>query len=352
MNVFVCILIVFALIGLVDKILHNRLQLGTCFDQGMASMPGFCTSILGFYCVLSALVENIEVSDLSNSPWLCTILGSLLAPDLGGYTLISSIQGSGPFHLFTAVLLTSTIGCTISFQFPVFLSQLKKEDVPIFMQGIVLGILALFPLCLFFLIWIPIYYLWPLFLLYGALILGILFFAHTTIRILSLFAKAIQFLGLLFFGVVIISCLFSFAWIEKAIILEGLYLVFQIAWIVAGANVLCQLILRYGQTQLNLLSRWMHIEKEALVAILLSLGSSIAIVDLYKDLNQEGKLINAGISVSAAYALGGQMGFIASMTDTKTTLIFILFKLTGGLLAILLIKKVKTKVLTKNQIKG
>ena len=45
--------------------------------------------------------------------------------------------------LFAGVLLTSTIGATISFQLPIFLNNLEKDDVPSFMQGIAYGLIVL-----------------------------------------------------------------------------------------------------------------------------------------------------------------------------------------------------------------
>ena len=44
---------------------------------------------------------------------------------------------------FSGVILTATLGQTISFQLPIFLASLKKEDLNPFISGLVYGILSL-----------------------------------------------------------------------------------------------------------------------------------------------------------------------------------------------------------------
>lgn len=71
------------------------------------------------------------------------LIGSLLAPDLGGYSIVEMISKDPNMIVFAGVLLTSTIGATISFQLPIFLNNLEKDDVPSFMQGIAYGLIVL-----------------------------------------------------------------------------------------------------------------------------------------------------------------------------------------------------------------
>ena len=147
MNPFVCIMLIFATIGLIDKILDNKFGLASAFDKGIITMGDFMLSISGFYCIsIAFLRNNTEILNrlgdfLFFDPSI--LIGSLLAPDLGGYSIVEMISKDPNMIVFAGVLLTSTIGATISFQLPIFLNNLEKDDVPSFMQGIAYGLIIL-----------------------------------------------------------------------------------------------------------------------------------------------------------------------------------------------------------------
>ena len=124
MNPIIFILLCFAALGLFDKILKNRLGLASSFDKGMVTMGDFMLSVGGFYCIAIAFL-NGHASLFENKEM---IISSLLAPDLGGYSIVASMSKSNCILIFCGVLLTSTLGCLISFQLPIFLNELNKED--------------------------------------------------------------------------------------------------------------------------------------------------------------------------------------------------------------------------------
>lgn len=343
MNIFVCILIGFAIVGLLDKLQNGKWGLAGCIDQALNTMGNLCLSLLGFYCLFVTLSDQLDLSFLRLHPSSSVIIGSLLAPDLGGLPLIQSYIHDPATFFLTGVFLTSTLGCLISFQFPIFLGQLKPKEHPLFMEGVTYGLLGLIPILLLLSLQIDFVLLIPLFYIYGLLLLGLWKNKSLLLRLLQYFAKGIEIIGLLCFGIVLLSYFFHLPFVSMNTLLDGLLLVFQITMIVAGSHVLCQLILHYAKKPLQSFARFCGIETMTLIGLLLSLGSSIAILPLYPKMSPEGKRINAAFCVSGAYALGGQMGFIAAMTDTKTTFFFIVLKLTGGLLAIYLTKRKSQK---------
>lgn len=141
MNPIVFILLCFAAVGLFDKILKNRLGLASSFDKGMLTMGDFMLSVGGFYCIAIAFL-NGHASLFENKEM---IISSLLAPDLGGYSIVESMSHSNDILIFCGVLLTSTLGCLISFQLPIFLNELNKEDLTHYLKGVIYGIFGLLP---------------------------------------------------------------------------------------------------------------------------------------------------------------------------------------------------------------
>ena len=68
-------------------------------------------SVGGFYCIAIAFLNGH--SGLFEKKKM--IISSLLAPDLGGYSIVESMTYSENILIFCGVLLTSTLGCLISF---------------------------------------------------------------------------------------------------------------------------------------------------------------------------------------------------------------------------------------------
>ena len=141
MNPFIFISLCFAAVGLFDKILKNRLGLASSFDKGMVTMGDFMLSVGGFYCIAIAFL-NGHASLFENKEM---IISSLLAPDLGGYSIVESMSQSNDILIFCGALLTSTLGFLISFQLPIFLNELNKEDLTHYLKGVIYGILGLLP---------------------------------------------------------------------------------------------------------------------------------------------------------------------------------------------------------------
>lgn len=345
MNPFVCIMLIFATIGLIDKILDNKFGLASAFDKGIITMGDFMLSISGFYCIsIAFLRNNTEILNhlgdfLFFDPSI--LIGSLLAPDLGGYSIVEMISKDPNMIVFAGVLLTSTIGATISFQLPIFLNNLEKDDVPSFMQGIAYGLIVL-PIVLILVgLFLQIDSLMinmiPLLVL--CILLLFMFFINLklSVKILTIFANMIRILGYLFFFLVCLTFFFDFGFTQQDLIQEVFSIVFQMTLIVAGSLVLCQLILKYFSLQIEKLATMLHINQYALIGLILSLGTSIAMMPLFSKMDTKGKLINAAFSVSGAYVFGGQLGFIASVSNSFSTTIFIIAKLSAGILAILMV---------------
>ena len=116
MNPIIFILLCFAALGLFDKMFKNRLGLATSFDRGIITMGDFMMSVGGFYCIAIAFL-NGHATLFENKEM---IISSLLAPDLGGYSIIESMTHSESVVIFCGLFLTSNLGWLVSFKLPIF----------------------------------------------------------------------------------------------------------------------------------------------------------------------------------------------------------------------------------------
>ena len=326
----ILILLCFAALGLLDKICKNRLGLASSFDKGIVTMGDFMMSVGGFYCIAIAFLNghagffvNQEMS-----------ISSLLAPDLGGYSIVESMTNSESILIFCGVLLTSTLGCLISFQLPIFLNGLHKEDLTHYLKGTVYGIAGLVPVLMLCGFLLKIEHFLVSFLpviLICAVLMGLFFLSfQTLIRVLTWFSQVVQIAGYIFFFLVCLTFFFGMGFTDERLIDEALRIVFQMSIIVCGSLVFCEIILRKFSSQIEKIGKFLKIDKYSVMGMILSLGTSVAMLPLYEKMNTKGKILNAAFALSGAFVFGGQLGFIAGVCPESVTW-FIVVKLVAGM---------------------
>lgn len=345
MNFFILIMLILCLIGLIDKILNNKLGLVAAFDKGMDSMGGIAMSMIGFYCIAITLIQNnVDVitkisADSSLDPSI--VVGSILAPDMGGFSIVSGL-GNSTFLIFSGVILTATLGQTISFQLPIFLASLKKEDLNPFISGLVYGILSL-PIILVAVAWylqIPnlLINLLPIIILCVILVIALYVSYYKTIFVLTLFGYLIRIISILLFGMVVLQLFFdTLPFTTTALISDAMVIVLRMCIVVCGSMILSDLIIKRFSRMIFMIGQKLGVNSASVMGLLLSLGTSIAMIPLFSQMDRKGKMMNAAFSVSGAYVLGGQLGFISSVVDGNGVIIYMISKIIAGLLAIVFV---------------
>lgn len=345
MNFFILIMLILCLIGLLDKILNNRLGLVEAFDKGINSMGNIAMSMIGFYCIAIALIQNNVdiITKISNNSSFdpSIIIGSILAPDMGGFSIISGLNNEF-FLIFSGVVLTSTLGQTISFQLPIFLASLKKDDLQPFISGLVYGILSL-PLVL---IAVALYLqiphllinLLPILLLCLVLIIALYFSYEKTIFVLTLFGYIIRTVSIILFAMVVLQLFFNtLSFTNSALISEAMVIVLRMCIVVCGSMILSDIIIKKFSKVIFMIGQKLGINSTSVIGLLLSFGTSIAMVPLFSQMDNKGKMMNAAFSVSGAYVFGGQLGFISSVVNNQGVLIYMVSKIAAGILAVIFI---------------
>ena len=345
MNFFILIMLFLCLIGLLDKALNNRLGLVESFDKGINSMGSITMSMIGFYCIAITLIQNnVDViKSVSNNSSLdpSIIIGSILAPDMGGFSIISGLNNNS-FLIFSGLILTSTLGQTIGFQLPIFLASLNKKDLNPFINGLIYGILSL-PIILIVVAWylqLPnlLINLLPILLLCLVLIIALYFSYEKTLFVLTLFGYVIRIISIGLFALVILQLFFdTLPFTTNALISEALVIVLRMCIVVCGSMILSDLIIKRFSRIVFIIGQKLGINSTSVVGLLLSLGTSIAMIPMFSQMDRKGKMMNAAFSVSGAYVLGGQLGFISSVADSHGIMIYMLTKISAGILAIVFV---------------
>lgn len=359
MNIVIFILLIFSAVGFLDKIFHLQWGLSESFDRGLLTMGSMALSIVGVCSVGVTFIQNhidiiIHVSSfLPIDPSL--MIGALLAPDMGGFSMIQQITQSPDILVLNGVILSSLLGQTLSFQFPVFLSAIPKNEHAHLMRGFIIGIIIV-PiglLCAGILLRMSIssfLYQWiPILLICCLIAICIFRFPHRTIQCFRYLATIIQWLTYFMFFIAVVGIFLpQYAYAKTTLVTDAIITSFRISIIVSGSLVLSEIILKKLKKQIHYFAQKLQINDISMMGLILSCATSLAIFPLYQRMDSKGKILNAAFAVSGAYFLGGQLGFISSMCNHNIVMIYILTKIICGLLSVLIMSLLYEKI-TKKQ---
>lgn len=346
MSFSITFLLLFVVVGIGDKILGGRLDLGEEVDKGLTLMGSLSLSMSGIYCFsvllgqwfagfLSAHQINffIDPSVLSSS---------LLSTSMGAYPISAQISSSHDLVLFSGVFLSSMLGTTISFSLPAALSSVSSKNLPTLMNGIIYGILTIVPaliaggLFIGMPLQLMVVNLLPVILICLLLCIGILKAKTFTLRLFTRLGRGISALcALLFLGVVAQTFFMELTLIPFNLISDITILVFKTAVTICGSFVLSKLVIRYLQRPISACSRLLGINQVAVVGLFLNLVTSVSMFAVFDQMDRRGQMMNAACAVTAAYVLGGHLAFVAQV-EAASIGVFMAVKFLGGLFSILL----------------
>ena len=339
------IMVIFSIIGGLDKILNNRFGLGEKFDEGFKSIGGLALTIIGIYSLSPVISKSLmhilnPMAKLINTD-PSVFISSILAPDLGGYDTSVSIAMTKAVGEFNGLILSSMLGTTISFTIPVAVGIISKDDFDYFAKGTLAGIMTI-----------------PLGMIVGGIMMGINFMdivlnlipvvIFSTLVVFGLFKfpdgmiKVFNILGKIIitvstFGLVlcIIDFMFGIEIIEGMMPLtDGVLMVFKIGIILSGAYPMFYFISNRLHKYLNKIGKKYGLDQYSILGMFSSLANCIPMLGIYDKMNEKGKILNAAFAVSGAFVFGGQLGYISSVSPNSVNP-FIASKLVAGLAAVL-----------------
>lgn len=337
---------IFAALGALDRIFGNRLGLGKEFEEGILAMGSLAMAMLGIIClapVLANLLKPVVVplfSFLGADPAM--FAGSLLACDMGAGPLAMELTSNRDAALLGGIITGSMLGPTLVFTLPVAMGILKEADRGAMAKGILCGIVTI-PLGVLvggltagFGPGMVLRNLIPIVLIGAAIALGLWKAEKAMIRGFAAFGKGVVALVTAGLGAAILEELTGITLIPGlAPLSEGFQTVGTIAVILAGAFPLVAVITKLLRKPLMALGGKLSIGDTGAAGLIASLANSIATLNLVKDMNYRGKVVNIAFAVSAAFVFGDHLGFTAGFAP-EMLLPMIIGKLTGGISAIAL----------------
>ena len=127
---------------------------------------------------------------------------------------------------------------------------------------------------------------------------------------------------------------------------DGIAIVGDIAIVLAGAFPLVYVITKVFKKPLMGLGKVLGMNEVAAAGLVASLANCIPMLDMMKDMDNRGKIINVAFAVSAAFVFGDHLGFTAGFNPDMIAPM-IVAKLVGGITAVIVAIFIANKTLGK-----
>lgn len=348
-TIIVWILMGCMVLGALDRAIGNRFGLGEQFEEGFNAMGPLALAMVGVIYLSPVLAKILTpvigpvYSLMGADPAM--FAGTLLACDMGGWPLAQEMTSDPAVQRLSGLVLGSMMGATVVFTIPVALGIIDKSDRGYLAKGVLAGICTIpigvlvsgltagFPILLVLVNLIPV--------VVAALLIafGLWKFPDTMTKGFEWFGKilvAIISIGLMI-GVLeemLKVQIMPASW-ELPPVTEGIGIVGLIAMMLLGAFPAVHLIIKLASRPLARAGALLGMNDTAAGGMIATLANNIPMFQIMKNMDPRGKVLNSAFAVSAAFALGDHLGFVAG---ASREMIFpvIVGKLVAGFAAIAL----------------
>lgn len=373
-SVIIFIMMIFMIVGAIDKIRGNKKGYGEQFDEGFNAMGPLAIAMAGVVAaapVLAIILKPIIVP-------IYTLLGAdpsmfattLLACDMGGYPLAMQLAETEAVGNFSGLILGTMMGPTLVFTIPVALSIIKKKDRPFLGAGILAGMITIPIGCIvgglvmnltqykmdFLGILVN---LIPVIIIAALIVLGLWFIPDKMISGFNKFGTGVTIVITFFTAVAVFEYQTGIKFPLMNIMVEadadgviplesGLLVCGQIAIVLIGAFPMVLWITRTFGKALNAIGKKFGMDENGSAGLVATLANNIAMFNIMDQMNAKGKLLNVAFAVSAAFVFGDHLGFTAGV-NSEMIFPVIVGKLVAGITALILANILAPKLLSKVQ---
>lgn len=373
-TVIMLVMMIFCVIGGIDKIRGNRRGYGAKFDEAFAALKPLALTMFGVITlvpILKILLEPIITpiyTFFGASPAM--FAGTIFPVDSGAYPLAMQLAGGdAAIGNFSGVVLGGTLGCLFIGTIPICMSMLDKKDYDVLAMSVLVAVITI-PLGAFLAglcmnlgpyklpLQTILINLIPCTIVSLLVALGLALRPRQVMRAFCALGKGMQ--------VVLILCIVLSAvqavtglrlplfrlMVEPSAeggvspLVDSFIVVGNIVIVLAGAFPLVLFISRVFQKPIAALSRRMDMNDASGAALIASLASIFPALDMVGQMNRKGKLLVLTFCISGSFVFGDHLGFTAGV-DQAMVLPLIVSKLGAGLSAMLLAHIFAPRLLSK-----
>jgi len=354
MNYLTVIILIFSVAGALDKIFDNRFGLGKEFEKAFMLLGTMALSMIGMI-VISPFIAQImrPVSEVFTKVIhidASIIPASLFANDMGGAPLSVEMASDDKIGLYNALVVSSMMGCTISFTIPFALGIVDKSQHKELLLGLLCGIVTIPIGCFVSGLLCEISFasllllLLPLVILSSVIAVGLLLFPELCIKVFKIFGVFITVLITVGLILGIVKFLTGFEIIKGlSTIEEGASICVNAAIVLSGSFPFMYILSKLLSKPLKIISEKIGINEHAVVGIVSCLATSATTFGSMDKMDKKGVVLNAAFAVSGAFVLGSHLAFTMAF-DSTYVLPVVVGKLVSGILALVLANLIFLKI--------
>ena len=361
MTILIILVLIFSTLGAVDYVIGNKLGIGSEFERAFKLFSAMALSMIGMI-VLAPMIAKLltpVLTFMSETLHLdpSILPAMLLANDMGGAPLSTQVATDPVMGMFNGLVVSSMLGCTVSFTIPFALGLVAKENykelcfgllcgvvtIPVgcFVSGLICGI-SLMPLLTNLL---------PL-VIFSALIAAALILApNACVKVFKVFGFVIN--ALIIVGLMMGIYNFLIPKITPITLFGGsidLPLIPDLDTVESGAMVclnasivmtgmfpLVTLISKALGKPLKSLGGRLGIDEKSALSIVACLATSATTFGMMNSMNKKGMMVNSAFAVSGAFTFCSHMAFTMAFPGGSDYLMpMIVGKLISGAAALVL----------------
>ncbi len=304
------VLLAFAAVAAIDRIFGSKLELGNDFKKGIY-MAGPLILAIGGMLVLTPVISGwlSGISGVSTKFFDFSIIpAAIIANDMGVSQIAMELAASPEVGLLNGFVVSSMMGCTVSFLIPYVSQVATKERRNDVIFGLLCGVITIPVGCAISGIIIGvelvslIFLLLPLILFAVILAVGIVKFQRITVKIFVILGWIIK--GIITVGLAI--GIFEFVTGNKLIseadsLVSVMTTVASIVCVMVGAFPLFSILGKLLKKPLAAIGRVLGINDSSAFGLFATLGTAITTFEMEPKMDRRGLIFNSAFAVSASF---------------------------------------------------
>ena len=326
-NYLTIIMLVFSVLGAIDRIFGNRFGLGKEFEKAFMLIGTMALSMIGMIVISPLIAQFARPLSTLFSDYLgmdsSIIPASLFANDMGGAPLSVEMASNEKIGLYNALVVSSMMGCTVSFTIPFALGVVPKEHHRELLLGLLCGIVTIPVGCFVgglvcgLSLWALIVDLIPLIAFSGIIALGLIYIPEMCLKIFKVFGVIIATIITFGLSLGIIRFLTGYEVIKGLKTLEeGADICINAAVVLSGSFPLMYVVSKVLSKPLDSVGKKTGINKYSAVGVVSSLASSATAFGMMDKMDKKGIVLNSAFAVSGAFILGSHLAFTMAFDST------------------------------------
>ncbi|MBO5452858.1 MAG: ethanolamine utilization protein EutH [Clostridia bacterium] len=346
MNYLTYVIVTFSVIGAIDKIIGNKFGIGKEFEKAFNLLGAMALSMIGMIIIspliadvmkpISEFLVNVLNIDASIVP------ASLFANDMGGAPLATAMASDEKIGLYNALVVSSMMGCTISFTIPFALGVVKKQQHKELLLGLLCGIVTIPLGCIVSGIICQIPFgalmlnLLPLVIFSLVIGFGLLKFPDVCVKIFKVFGIFITALITIGLTLGIIRFLTGYEIVKGlATIEEGASICMNAAIVLSGSFPFMYILSKLLSKPLKYIGNKTGMNENSVIGVVSTLATSATAFGMMDKMDEKGIVVNSAFAVSGAFIAGSHLAFTMAF-DSSYILPVLTGKLVAGIFSVIL----------------